>query len=497
MASADVMALLQQISDRLGRVEAKISSGTVGSRDGEDETSGPKPQVVAFDEIMKNKVVPFTEACSAVDLSAMGNVAKDAFSALRTFIDMASQCYKPAEMSEIQALAKPMIDQIRKAGDHKNQARRTPTEYHWNSFSDALAGSCQWVLTSGIPGVPLPPKAIQEAAIDGATFYINKVRKEHKGESAHDNWVKALLQMLNALRDYAKQHHKAGLVWSFKAQGAKACSEYTGGGSGGGGSSGSAPAESKNPAPPAPVAPKSAAPAANSRSALFAQLSSIDQSSGRTAGLRRVKKGANGKKYVEDDQSNKKSAAKAAKLAKMRGGGGAKKGKQVVAAAKSPVKELRGKKWAIENFGKGQIVKLEEGECNIKQTVYLYNCSGATVQIEGKVNTITVDKCTKTNVIFTNVMGGCELVNCKSVKIQANGACPTVAIDKTDGVVVYAGQACYQTLTIVASKSSEMNVSWPGANEDDAWNEAPIPEQYQHKIVEGKITCDVSDLYSH
>ena len=43
-----------------------------------------------------------------------------------------------------------------------------------------------------------------------------------------------------------------------------------------------------------------------------------------------------------------------------------------------------------------------------------------------------------------------------------------------------------------------MNVSWPGATDDDAWNEAPVPEQYQHTIdANGKVTCDVSDLYSH
>ena len=68
---------------------------------------------------------------------------------------------------------------------------------------------------------------------------------------------------------------------------------------------------------------------------------------------------------------------------------------------------------------------------------------------------------------------------------------------KTDGVVVYAGKVCWENLTIVASKSSEMNVSWPGATDDDAWNEAPIPEQYQHTIKDGAVTCDVSDLYSH
>jgi len=61
----------------------------------------------------------------------------------------------------------------------------------------------------------------------------------------------------------------------------------------------------------------------------------------------------------------------------------------------------------------------------------------------------------------------------------------------------FSGRKCFETLTVVASKSSEMNISWPGATDEDAWLEAPIPEQYQHHIVNGKVTCDVSDLYTH
>merc|ERR1711865_353786 len=98
-----------------------------------------------------------------------------------------------------------------------------------------------------MPGMPTPVKAIQETAIDGAMFYVNKIRKEFKGQANHNSWVKTLPAMLNALKDYAKAHHKAGLTWSFKAQGAKACSEYAGG---------AAPAASA-----APVAKKAAAAA--------------------------------------------------------------------------------------------------------------------------------------------------------------------------------------------------------------------------------------------
>ena len=41
------------------------------------------------------------------------------------------------------------------------------------------------------------------------------------------------------------------------------------------------------------------------------------------------------------------------------------------------------------NQTKGSVVQLAVDECTIKQTVYIYNCEGATIQINGKVNTVT------------------------------------------------------------------------------------------------------------
>ena len=48
---------------------------------------------------------------------------------------------------------------------------------------------------------------------------------------------------------------------------------------------------------------------------------------------------------------------------------------------------------------------------------------------------------------------------------------------------------------IVASKSSEMNLSWPDAKGDMV--ERPIPEQYKHHIKGMGVTAEVSDLYTH
>lgn len=87
-----------------------------------------------------------------------------------------------------------------------------------------------------------------------------------------------------------------------------------------------------------------------------------------------------------------------------------------------------------------------------------------------------------------------EVVNCQRMNIVCRETVAAVAIDKTDGIVVTLPATSLHT-EVVASKSSEMNMSWPDANGDLV--EKPIPEQYVHRIKGMSITADVSDLYGH
>ena len=75
----------------------------------------------------------------------MGKAASAAYSGMRTFIDMASQCYKPSEMSEQQALAKSMIDQIRTTSELKNKAAE-----HQQNTTGTLSQRLCLVLLAGL-----------------------------------------------------------------------------------------------------------------------------------------------------------------------------------------------------------------------------------------------------------------------------------------------------------------------------------------------------------
>ena len=59
-----------------------------------------------------------------------------------------------------------------------------------------------------------------------------------------------------------------------------------------------------------------------------------------------------------------------------------------------------------------------------------------TLQIQGKVNAITLDSCNRTGLVFQDLVSSCEVVNCTSVEVQSTGIMPTIAIDKTDGIAV-------------------------------------------------------------
>ena len=108
---------------------------------------------------------------------------------------------------------------------------------------------------------------------------------------------------------------------------------------------------------------------------MFAQIRAVQdrQKGGKTAGLRHIKKDASGKKFAEDDAQRQKKAAAAAK----KRFGTKTVTKKKAAVVKQPVRVLQMKKWRIEH--QTGMVELKEDEVNVKQTVYIYGCTGATV----------------------------------------------------------------------------------------------------------------------
>lgn len=147
-------------------------------------------------------------------------------------------------------------------------------------------------------------------------------------------------------------------------------------------------------------------------------------------------------------------------------------------------------KWLIEN----EINNIELNIENKKDVVYIYNCYNNTIKINNKCKNVIVDTCKKVTVYVENCMAQLEVVNSQSINIHIIETVPSVSVDKTDGFIVHLSPTSMDT-TIVASKSSEMNVTF--LDKDGERVEKPIPEQYVHKVVNGAVTADISDLYTH
>jgi len=163
--------------------------------------------------------------------------------------------------------------------------------------------------------------------------------------------------------------------------------------------------------------------------------------------------------------------------------------KKVEAAkpAKPPRCELVNNKWTVE-YQVHPSAPIVIKDVEKQHTVYLYKCDGAVIQIEGKVNSIAMDSCKKTGLVFDEAVSTCEIINCQGVKVQVKHKCPAIAIDKTAGIVVYLSKTSLDT-EIVSGTSSEMNVSIPnpsGKEEDDPI-ELPVPEQFKSVIKGGKL----------
>lgn len=139
----------------------------------------------------------------------------------------------------------------------------------------------------------------------------------------------------------------------------------------------------------------------------------------------------------------------------------------------------------------GIVLKVEISDP--KQQVYMFNCNHVTVQVTGgKLKSVILDKCEYCNVVFETVISACEIVHCKKIEIQTTGVCPSFSIDQTEGCVVYLSKESVAMTNFVTSQSTEMNVSFPDGEEQ---KELPIPEQFVHKVVNGTVTSEVSDVY--
>lgn len=463
---------LAQLQARIAACEAKLGiAPAAGGGDDAEEDAGPTPQQIEFEAFLKDKVDPFVASSNAIGDAAakLGDIVNRAFQENLKFIKLAGKHKKPA-MPGLQELIKPFSAIAKEANDMND--RQSPFANHIKFVSEGLP-ALQWVI------IPTMPHELVGSYMEAAEFYANKVRVEFRTKDPrHVEMCNTFKQALVALAAFVKKNYKTGLEWNPRGSDAPT-----------GGSSESKAAEAPKKAAAAAGAGSGSGsgagagrpnPMGGGLSAVFSQIKSIDQSKGKTEGLRHVTK----------DMKSKGAPAKVPAVAPKR------TSRAPVGPTGTPSTKLVQKRWLVENYGPGEPVTLSDG-IDKEREVYITGCVGATIIIEGKAKAMTIDGCTNTQVVFDSLLSSCEVVNSKKVKVQAKGSCKAFAVDKTDGIVIYLSFDS-RDAQIVTAKSSEMNVSFPDSAADDAdWIELPIPEQFVSTIgADNKVTSSVSDLYS-
>lgn len=141
--------------------------------------------------------------------------------------------------------------------------------------------------------------------------------------------------------------------------------------------------------------------------------------------------------------------------------------------------------WFCENY-ENEMVEITG--VAMKENVYIYNCTGCTIQIPEKVKGIQVDKCMKTRIFFKDVVSTFEFVNCKRTQVTVQEHCATVIIDKSSGIAVNLTDVSVKNPPImVTSNVTELNLVVPGKTTEDDPVEMCVAEQFITTFEAGKV----------
>ncbi|GAA0146782.1 actin or actin-binding cytoskeletal protein [Lithospermum erythrorhizon] len=460
-----------RLMHRFKAAVSRLTGRGGGDGDGggnESSAACSDPAIIAYDDLISVNVGKLKSAADKIGghVSDVTNVVAEAFNVQKELLVKTMQSQKP-DMGGIIEFLEPLNEVIMKA-EGMRERKRSEFSNHLNAAADSLR-ALLWIGYTGKDCGLSMPIAHVEDSWQMAEFYSNKVLVEFRNKDAnHVEWAKALKELyISCLRDYVKSHYPLGPVWSSTGK-----------------ANLSTPTKAPNSGAPAPPAPAAALFSSNS-----AQPSPSRSKDGMSAVFQEINSGkpvTSGLRKVTDDMKTKNRSDKTGVVPVVE--------KESRSSMPSNTKTLppkfelqMGRKWAVENqIGRKDLVV---NDCDSKQTVYVFGCKDSVLQIQGKINNITIDKCTKTGIVFKDVVAACEVVNCNGIDVQCQGSAPTISVDNTSGCQLYLSKDSLKA-SITTAKSSEINVFVPGASPDDDWEQHSLPQQYIHKYKDERFVTN-------
>ncbi|XP_063840722.1 adenylyl cyclase-associated protein 1-like isoform X3 [Scylla paramamosain] len=454
--AGELAALVSRLETAVERLEkAGLGDKGQGSAAGTQEEC-TVPFVLAYDDLLSGPFKTFFDTSQKIggDVATITNLVQECFINQRAFLVMASKSQRPLD-TELPQVLEPTGKKIQAVIAFRESNRQSKFFNHLSAISESISG-LSWVAVA-----PAPAPYVKEMG-DSAMFYSNRVLKDYREkDKVHVEWVQNLNNVWKELQEYVRKYHTTGLSWN--TRGGNAMNNLK-----------AAPPNCGVPPPPPPgipppppmvkLEPKAVA-ADDGRSALFA---SINKGTEITAGL---------KKVTDDMKTHKNpSLREGPKPFVKQSSPSSRASPAKDAFAGTPKLALEGKKWFVEYQKDNQNIKID---AKMDQSVYIFKCQNIVVQVKGKLNSIILDSCKKSAVVFEDLVSALEVVNCQSSKVQVMGVMPTISIEKTDGCQVFLSKASLNT-EIVTAKSSEMNIMVP--KPDGEFAELAIPEQFLTKV---------------
>uniref|UniRef100_A0A7S4M8K8 Adenylyl cyclase-associated protein n=1 Tax=Vannella robusta TaxID=1487602 RepID=A0A7S4M8K8_9EUKA len=459
---------LEAVTARLEKVEGQIVGGAGAAAGGAAPAGGAAAGsgagaawVGEFDSFFGENIPKLVEVTNKIgndELKKQVAAFERALKSHRDFLNVASKCKKPDDAT-LGKLLEPTSTAVNEAISTRDSNRGNAMWNHLSAISEVMP-ALGWVVITPTPG----PFANEYKG--NSEFYSNKLLREYKGKDEDQvAWVMALKGFFTSLVAFIKQYHTTGLSW--KNNGGEDASKYIGAAPA---AASSAPAPPAAPGPPPPaVMNASSAKKGPDVNALFSE---INKGTAISSGLKKV---TSDMKTKNRDPKERSAVVKAAP--------------KKAPARKKPVKRgtpkfaLEGNKWVCEFQDDNKSMVIEETEP--KHTVYLYKNDNCVVNVKGqKVNSICIDSCNKTGIVFNNCIAVVEVINCNGVEIQCQGRVPAFAIDKCSSIQVILSKECLEA-EIVTSKSDQVNICIPG--DDGDLMELAVPEQYKTTIKDNKL----------
>ncbi|NWX94139.1 CAP1 protein, partial [Nothoprocta pentlandii] len=483
---ADMERLVERLEKAVERLEG-VCQGPAACGAGSSQAA---QYVQAFDALLAGPAAAYVRISKEIggDVQTHAEMVHAGLLSERSLLVLASQHQQPTE-NKFSTLLKPISEQIQVVQNFREKNRGSKMFNHLSAVSESIP-ALGWVAMA-----PKPGPYVKEMT-DAAMFYTNRILKEYKDvDKKHVDWVKAYLSIWTELQAYIKEYHTTGLTWSKTVS--AGCSR-------------SASRHAPHALATADVA-LGHPPFPPRRSFTGAGLVS-------SAGLR----------HVSDDMKTHKNPALKNQGGPVRSGpkpftapkpacSGNPTTKTTSPKKEPPLLELEGKKWRVENHENASNLVISDTE--LKQVAYVFKCINSTLQVKGKINSITIgkrrsrvgpacrrlklqnlfvsgclllaDNCKKLGLVFDDVVGIVEIINSRDVKVQVMGKVPTISINKTDGCHVYLSKSSLDC-EIVSAKSSEMNVLIPTEGGD--FTELPVPEQFKTVWNGQKLVTTVTEI---